>query len=321
MAKNNKPITESAGIITLQWLTYLFWGLAVLATNILVSVLVSFWVMPRFSESSESVAYAVAASLIVMPIAFVCDVFFSKREDNLKSPIASIGRVVFTIIYALASLGGLVSLVFNLINIVLNGTTGNDIWVAIATSATVFIAYLLLFVRVIRPHFVNWWRAFYRLFVALTVLIIAGLAIAGPVADAIKTRQDRALRSSMEFVVNSIRDNVNSGRPLPKNVDEAISAAPNYLYSQAQANNSKDFAMKNIIIYTPDSKPATSSDGSITYYYQICGVFEYDSNVREGGSSPIKSDTAYSEYLDFGQIKAGKTCYNISTTFYKNSNK
>lgn len=321
MAKNNKPITESAGIITLQWLTYLFWGLAVLATNILVSVLVSFWVMPSLSESSEAVAYAVAASLIVMPIAFVCDVFFSKRENSLKSPVASIGRVVFTIIYALASLGGLVALVFNLINIVLNGINSNDTWVAIATSSTVFIAYLLLFVRVIRPHFVNWWRAFYRLFVALSVLVIAGLAIAGPVTDAIKTRQDRALRSSMEFVVNSIRDNVNSGRPLPKTIDEAISVSPDYLYSQTQSNNSKDFAKKNIIIYIPDSKPAISTDGTITYYYQICGVFEYDSNVREGGTSPVKTDSAYSEYLDFGQIKAGKSCYNISTSYYKNLNK
>jgi len=315
---NQKPSLESAGIITLEWLTYVFWGLASLALNILVSLVVSYYVVEQGITASEPVAYAVAASLILLPIAFVTDVIFSKREDALKSSASSIARIVFSILYALVALGGLVSLVFIGINTLLNGFMGDEVWVAVATSFTIFLAYLLLLARVAKPHLLGSMRYIYRLLVTSVIIIVCILAINGPVANAFKTRQDRSIRSSMELIVNSIRDNVNSGKSLPSNINEAVSSVPQYMYSKSQSENTIDFASRGLITYEPNSRQVTTSGNATTYYYQICGVFEYETVSGTGSTTPVQttSTSGYSSYLDFGSIKKGKNCYGISADYY-----
>ena len=315
---NQKPSMESAGIITLEWLTYVFWGLASLALNILVSLVVSYYVVEQGITASEPVAYAVAASLILIPIAFVTDVIFSKREDSLKSTASSIARIVFSIIYALVALGGLVSLVFISINYLLNGFMGEEVWVAVATSLTVFLAYLLLFIRVARPNFITSMRTMYRWLIALVIVIVCALAISGPVVNAFKTRQDRSIRSSMELIVNSISDNVSSGKSLPSNINEAVSTVPQPMYSKSQSENTLDFANRGLITYEPNSRQVSTTVDSRTYFYQICGVFEYETVSGTSSATPVQTTSAggYSTYLDFGSIKKGKNCYGISAEYH-----
>ena len=315
---NQKPTIESAGVITLQWLTYVFWGLASLALVILVSLVVSFYVVEQGITASEPVAYAVAASLIVLPIAFITDLIFSKKEDALKSSASSIARILFSILYALVALGGLVSLVFIGISTLLNGFMGDEVWEAVATSFTIFLAYLLLLARVARPHLLGSIRYIYRLLVASAIIIVCILAINGPVANAFNTRQDRSIRSSMDLIVNSIRDNVNSGKPLPVSINEAVSSVPQYMYNKSQSEYTIDFASRGLITYEPNSRQASTSGAATTYYYQICGVFEYETTPGIESAQPIQtaSSSGYSSYLDFGSIKKGKNCYGISVDYY-----
>ena len=75
------PATNTGQII-LQWLTYALWGWTVLIMSILTGMVMASLIG---DADISSVAYPVAAVLVLLPAAFIADLFYSKQEPELKT--------------------------------------------------------------------------------------------------------------------------------------------------------------------------------------------------------------------------------------------
>ena len=72
-SKHEQP-KPMAGNIILQWLTYAFWGWALLGINWLIFIVV--FSLLAHQDQTEVIPYAIAAVLVLLPISVVCDFFY-----------------------------------------------------------------------------------------------------------------------------------------------------------------------------------------------------------------------------------------------------
>lgn len=89
--------------LVLAWLTYAFWGWTVLALSILTgSIITSF-----MNESSVNgfTPYGIAALLVLLPIAFLCDTFYIKKEAKTKKGAELAISAIHAVIFALFGVG------------------------------------------------------------------------------------------------------------------------------------------------------------------------------------------------------------------------
>lgn len=313
--KNNKskkaPSISTPGLVTMQWLTYVFWALTSIAIVYLVAVITQFAVGLDADSSTESIAYAVAAAFILLPIAFVLDIFFSRHEDDNKESATSVVRVVHSVLFAIISIVALVVAVFNLINMLLNSFSDKGLWIAVAAALATFLGFGILFIRTVKPTLFRGLRITYRYLVLAVVILASVVALTGPFARALETRQSRAVRDTLNYMTNAMSGYVMNTNSLPKNASELINSQ--YYYSGSDVAQANDLIAKNLITLRPNIKQAETVNEVTTYYYELCGTFDKDLKDDTGYVYTMVY-TEYPTYIYHGDITAGTHCYKLSTT-------
>ena len=325
MVKTRK-VAEAAisapGIIILQWLTYVFWGWTIVAVAYLVSAVVgaAFPDASYVSATAEPVAYGAAALLILLPISLICDVLFSKNEPNHKTGIAVVIMVIHAVLFAMIAIGSLVALLFTVISWILSTTGSTAPLSAIVTAVSVAVLFALLLVRTIKPLIIRPARTVFRVVFVIVAVGITTLAVIGPVAETLKTKDDRAVRDSLSMLQSGVGQYASINNALPSAIADTYSSQ--YMYDSHVV---KELVSRNLVTYTPNTKDSTTADGTVSYYYELCGVFTHGiSDGWYGGVEPVSKSSeeatdGYMTWIDQGPVTAGTQCYKLIATYYNDT--
>lgn len=306
------PAHSSAGVIVLQWLTYAFWGWTLLATIWLVYI-----VMANFISGTDQtgvIPYAIAATLVLLPLSFICDFFYSRHEPAKKSGAATIVMVIHAVIFALFGIGVLISSVFLLVGMVINDDIGAKgpltIWITLLISAGLYGA---TFLRTLNPSPVLRLGTFYKFGMLAFVGLFVVLAFTGPIARSLATRDDRALVSELSSMSSAIEQYTTSKKELPAKLsDVTLNPEAKKLVSKGLVEYKSEGRKINSTAANPSR--GITSEYRITneHRYQLCVTY-VEASVDTDSSSYYESEQEdeYSTYPAAYNHPAGKTCYKL----------
>lgn len=316
--------TNTPGTFVLQWLTYAFWGWIIVGVAYLVSITAGFMLQGDTSSRSvqEPVAYGIAAVLVLLPVALLCDIFYSKYEAKHKKGASSVIMVIHAVLFALFGIGTLITIAFSLVNMLLSGYhTGAQ--VVLITACVMFVLYFLTLVRTVRPFMVKKLRFIFRIVMAIVVLGVCVWGIVGPVAATARTKDDRAVSQGLTTLTSAINTYTSSKGSLPSNLDVVINQERGG-YGASDWDTIKDLTSRGLITYTPNTKAPSKgpSSGDMTvqppgksFYYELCGVYKYDApdqyTQKFYGSDPETG--GYTTYVESAAHHAGKNCTKLTT--------
>lgn len=304
-----KTVTISAGQLILQWLTYAFWGWTVLAlSGLTASVIASFI---GNSDTGGFTPYAIAAVLVLLPISYVTDFFYSKNEQEKKTGISMAIMVIHAVLFALIGIGSLILGVVMLVSIFTSAGDSNGAQITLYSSLIITFFYLATFLRTLSPARFPFIKRTYKLFMLVTVGVIALLGIVGPVAKERKLRNDKLVVASISTIQRGINDYARAKNELPDSLEEVN------LKGDAQKIVDQNLVTYKQIGKSTDKKSSSYQSYSTVYKYELCVTYTnkssgYDNSYN--GSSYIDDD--YSTSIYAYSHPAGEVCYKLKTTDY-----
>lgn len=303
-----QPTHNSAGVVVLQWLTYAFWGWLILGMIWLITVIL---VNALLNESvSTTVPYAIAASVVMLPIAFVTDFFYRKHEPPKKSGAAMVIMVIHAVLFALLGIGALIIAVFTGLNAAIN--TSSDITaqlVILLTAGFAALVYATTFLRTLNPFKSKKFASLYGIgMLALTVLLLV-FAIVGPVVQSVATRDDRLIEDSLPDVQRDVSDYIEENKDLPNTLDDVT----------FNTEGARQLVEGDKVTYkqVTTTQNITSSGLSTTFKYELCVTYVAPSAQDRYDYGSSKSE--YSTYISTYSHGEGETCYKLQQTEYADS--
>lgn len=302
-----EPQTSSAGVLVLQWLTYAFWGWLIIALIWLMSVVL---VNAILHESvSEVVPYAIAATVVLLPLAFVTDLFYRKYEPLRKAGAATVIMVIHAVIFALLGIGALITSVFTGLNALINDTPNSDsttVVVLVALFATVL--YGAAFLRTLNPFKKTIGSRIYAFAMLGAAVLLLIIAVVGPVVTTLASRGDRQLEQAVVNVNRAVQDYVSENNELPKDLNAVT------------LDEDSDMAVvrENKIEYRPEGAAPTTSENEFNtqkrFRYQLCVTYTHEGkNNRSSYYRDRSSNNRYTSYPMTTSHDAGRTCYKLQT--------
>jgi len=299
---------NSAGVIVLQWLTYAFWGWLILGLLWLMGVVLSNAILGE--STNESVPYAIAASLVLLPLAFFCDFFYRKHEPVKKAGAAMVIMVIHAVLFAVLGILSLIVTVFIGIDMLINTPRSSDgQTVALLVAGFAALLYVGAFLRTLNPFKGKKPAVSYGILMAVLTVILLGLAVAGPVVNSIASRGDRTIEQSLPRVQTSIEEYINENKKLPATLNEVT-------FNDTEANELvQDNKVEYKAVGTVD-KASLTSDTNTTYRYELCVDYKAAKN-NENTRRTNSPSASYSTYLSTYSHDAGRTCYKLQQTVYE----
>ena len=321
--KADVPQSSSPGIIILQWLTYAFWGWTLLSFIWLAYIVIATFVLNR--DLTDIIPYAIAATLVLLPLSLVCDIFYSRKEPVKKAGAAMVVMVIHAVIFALFGIGLLITAVLSLVQVLIGGDEIDSLVVWILTSLASAIVYAVAFVRTLNPVPRLRLNRILPLVMAGVVGLFIVLGFVGPVAQAAVTRDDRDIERSLPNVYRSINRYIADNEQFPQSLDDIN------LSSDAQSLVDRNLVTYKTIGVTERAsssrstiKPldiaedttTSSSSKSKEYRYQLCVTFKQaDSNDRSYYDDDDQTDGYRTSVSVYGH-PAGNVCYKLKQTVY-----
>ncbi len=310
--KTTKTISDknesrsSAGVIVLQWLSYAFWGWLILALIWLVSITLTNAITGRAVE--EVVPYAMAAAIVLLPIAFVTDLFYRKHEPRKKEGAATVIMVIHAVLFALLGIGSLITAVFLGISMIIGSGSQSDIrTISLLTALFAAIMYVLVFVRTLNPLKVSKVAYFYGVGMLILTGILLVLGTAGPLVKSITLRDDRRIEKNLSYVESAVSGYVTDNKKLPDSLNDVD-------YSQPDA---KSLVTDGLVEYKKEqsvsaSSKTSSSSNRTEFRYQLCVTYKQKSNQTRYNPN----GNSYSTYVSTSGHSAGEVCYKLKTLVY-----
>ncbi len=308
VATNHESAANSAGLIILQWLTYAFWGWMLLAFTWLLYIVLASTI--QGSDTTDMIPYAIASSLVLLPISFVCDWFYGKKEPQKKTGAAMVVMVIHAVIFALFAIGSLISAVLILVQMMIStsdDTSGQMVWLT-----TLFISslvYAATFFRTLNPLPKLRFHRMYPLGMAVLITVLIVLGFVGPVAQASLTRDDRDIVRYLPDVANEINNYIGKSNELPGSLDDI-----------SFTGGSKEIINRTLVKYkkvgasTKSYSDVTSNNNlnkSTFYRYQLCVNFKQKHETGEYRISSSSREGEYSNSLYIYDHPAGEVCYKL----------
>lgn len=311
----SRPPTN-AGLVVLQWLTYAFWGWTVLALSILTSMVIANFISK--ADVGGATPYGIAAILVLLPISYICDVFYSKREPARKSGPETLVMVIHAVLFALFGIGALIFAVFAVVQLLTSSTDTDSTLTALLSSLIIAAYYGLTFLRTLNPTKLRWIQKYYKFIMLITISIIAVLGIVGPVAKERSLRDDKLIVAELPELHNSIQNYTRENRNLPDN-----------LSTLDLDDDTQQLVERNLVTYKPQDSVTESDERSdspgtdpstkqkrsgTTYRYELCVTYKEKAGDYDAyNHSYDTDDDGYSNYLSTYEHKAGNVCYKLKT--------
>lgn len=294
---------NSAGMLVLQWLTYAFWGWLILGLIWLMGVILANALLDE--SSTEMIPYAIAASVVLLPLAFVTDFFYRKHEPLKKVGGAAIIMVVHTVLFALLGIIALIVTIFTTLSIVISTNRIEDQLVAIFTTGFATILYAGAFIRTLNP-FKNTKPLFiYSLIMVGLTVVLLGFATFGPFAKSLATRNDRLIEQNLPSLVSDITAYAKENDQLPASLEDINTSG-----------ETQQLIDSDLVEYKKEEtvEPTKTSGLSAQYRYQLCVTYASSRGSRY--TTRDQSNEEYNQYISGSNHDAGRTCYKLQVTTY-----
>lgn len=296
------PSHNSAGVLVLQWLTYAFWGWLILALLWLMGVVLANALTNE--PSTSMVPYAIAASVVLLPIAFITDFFYRKHEPLKKVGGSAIIMIIHTVLFALLGIIALIVTIFTALNMAIEANNPDASLVIIGTAGFATLLYAGAFIRTLNPFKSTRPLFIYSLvMVGLTVALLV-FAVVGPLAKSITTRNDRLIEQNLSSVEASISSHVREEGKLP-----------NSLKDLELSGDAKQLVAQHLVEYKKEAPAVIPSGSSVAtqHRYQLCVT--YTASNRGEYSREYQLDE-YTDYIQTSDHDAGRACYKLQATVY-----
>lgn len=291
----------SAGTIILQWLTYALWGWAVLALAFLSTGVLLYYI--NKADTSTFDEYSMAAVIILLPAAFICDLFYSKKEESKKTGASQIIMVIHAVLFALLAIGTLIFAAFSIVTFLVSSGTKTDTAVEIFSSLVIFIYYCATLIRTLNPARLSITRKVFRIFMVVSVIIFIFLTIFGPLTHVNSAKNDTLIDNNISDVSTNIDTYASSNNRLPSDYQQLNLTGDDLVLFQ-----------KNLASYIPGSQVRQTSQYSDTslqnsnFTYQLCVHYKFATTNYVGGNQSTASS-----YPDTTKHSSGYYCYNLTT--------
>lgn len=317
--ESNPHQSSTAVQIVWQWLTYALWAWALCALSILLSGVLTYFIIDKTGEY-EFLIYTLATLLVLLPLAFIADRVYRKIEPPQKHGFAAVVMVLNAVIIFLIALGGIITAVIALFTLFINPGDSSGKVIAVMSASVVATLGILLFLRIMRPPKL---RNFPKLFPYI-VVIIAGLTVVlgmfGPFRAQVASRDDRLIEAGLPGVNDGIQNYARKNKQLPNNLSE-IQVTYN--------DDAKQLISQNVIEYRVIAQPKAGSGVSITENdktesltrnrifsstpgkYELCVTYKQAKNSADNYQS-----TDSNSYISTYSHEAGRQCYTQTTNEY-----
>lgn len=301
------PQTSSAGTLVLQWLTYAFWGWFIGALVWLIGVL---FTNALLGEAVNTVIpYAIAATIVLFPLAFICDLFYRKHEPLRKTGAAMVIMLIHAVIFALFAIGSLILAVFTGLNSVINPTddSASVTSVIVFTAGSAALLFGFAFLRTLNPFKQRIGAVVYAWGMLVVTLVLLILAFLGPVTQSVNTRSDRLIEESLSTVHYGVQNHVYKNGELPESLSDIT----------VNSETAEQLIKDNKITFTADEPAQGRHDSSLTLHrYQLCVTYEHEAEGSAYRDSyyDTEAENGYSAYPEATPHDAGRVCYKLYTT-------
>ncbi|MEP6710544.1 MAG: hypothetical protein ABJA64_02400 [Candidatus Saccharibacteria bacterium] len=299
--------SSSAGIIVLQWLSYAFWGWLIAALIWLVSITLTNAIAGGTIDGV--IPYAMASAIVLLPIAFVTDLFYRKHEPRKKEGAATVIMVIHAVLFALIGIGSLIVTVFIGLSMLIGSGGSNDLQtISLLVMLFAAVMYGLVFVRIINPFKTSKAAAFYGfgMLILTTVLLILGTA--GPMVKSISLRDDRRIEKSLPDVENAVSNYIQQNKKLPDDLNSL-----EYSRSDAKALVSDGLVTYKKEIKVSDDSTSLRSYNKTEFRYQLCVT--YNQKSSKSSYSSYNSSDYRTSVSTYGH-GAGEVCYKLEKSVY-----
>jgi hypothetical protein len=270
----------------------------------------------------DIIPYAIAAGVVLLPIAFLTDFYYRKHEPAKKTGVAMVIMVIHAVLFALLAIAALIVTVFNSLSALIEAS--NDIdekLVAIFTAIGATLLYAATFIRVLNPFkskkpvF-----AYSAAMVAVTLLLIT-FAIVGPLVQTLATKDDRRIEENLPSVGRGINSYIQTNKEVPASLDQV-----------RFTDNKANLLVKDGLVRYKPEKSATSkyNASNIEHRYQLCATFKYkltpqkgnytygnsefDNSVFDNNPNYGPDDYHYINYERIAEHAKGEVCYKLQST-------
>jgi hypothetical protein len=306
----NKPAANTPGVIILQWLSYAFWGWLILAIIWLLGVILADAILG--TSDTGMIPYAIAAGIVLLPIAFLTDFFYRKHEPTKKTGVAMVIMVIHAVLFALLAIAALIVMVFNSLNALIE--TSNSIdeqLVTIFTAIGATILYTAAFIRTLNPFKSKKPVFAYSVAMVATTSLLIVFAIVGPLVQTLATKDDRRIEQNLSSVNQSINSYIQSNEKLPASLNEVT-------YSNDEATL---LVEDGLVRYGAEKSIASEyNKNRIEHRYQLCVTFKEKDASKYSSRDYSSANNDYSSYVSvYGHAK-GEVCYKLSETITQSTN-
>lgn len=304
-----KPESILPGVIVLGWLTYAFWGWLIIVVIWLTNLVFTNAILDE--RNSEITPYAIAAGVVLLPIAFVCDRLYRKHEPIKKTGISMIIMVIHAVIFALLTIGALIFTLFNTIDMVSGDPFGHDRkTVTILTGLIATFLYAGAFLRTLNLFKTDKVPKIYSLCMLIISLILLTLTVVGPALQSFQTREDKIVVKGLPEISRFISEYTKDNGKLPESLKDID---PNTKDAEYLIENDK----VEYVIDENDDKNQSSRYGT-EHRYQLCVEYSGSENTQFEQFRQIYLDrhNEYQEILIIDDYDKGEQCYKLQVTTY-----
>ena len=314
---SSKTSTPTASTLILQWLTYAFWGWAVLALSVLTGLVIFNFL--KGSDNGDSTPYAIAAVIVLLPISVLCDYLYSKNEPHRKSGAALIIMVIHTVIFALFGIGALIIAVVSVVRLATSSGDSTSTISTLYTAIIITLIYGITFVRTLNPVPGSWIRKFYTIAMVVVVGVITVLGFVGPVASARLIRDDKLIEQNLPNLSQSINNYAQANKGLPQSLNQL-----------QLTGDTHQLTIRDLVKYTANTKPALENSanssrpdpsiyppqqqGEKQFLYSLCVSYKMAKLSDSSYPKPIIEDSpnaGYTQYIVSYSHPAGNVCYKL----------
>lgn len=344
------PAQNSGGSLVLQWLTYAFWGWFCIALCWIAGTAFTYFVTHSTSPDwGNMLAYPLAATSILLIIALVTDMLYSRHEPVHKTGGANVIMLLHVVPFVLFAIGGLVTVVFCFITMMLNSdpvSTVDGPLITLYTALVGVVIYAMLAARIFFGGKKPLIRKFAWVGFGMWAIAFVIAAFAGPASVAMRTKQDRLIEQALPTLSSDIREYVQKNNKLPAALtdvthnESSSASAVQQLMDQhlvtykANTLPPKDSSNSNYLTSsaTDSEKMGVSVSSGVTsnswepgktYYYQLCTSYKAEkkssysyTSVSEvktttNGSAGSRADYLTDSIYRIDSHAAGPVCYNL----------
>lgn len=286
---SKKP--SSPSLVILQWLTYAFWGWTILALAWLVSVIMTTAISNI--DTSDTVPYAIASVLVLLPIAAITDLFYARREPVQKTGAVMVVMVIHAVIFALFGIGTLIIGVLSVVQLFIATGDTTMTKVTMYTAFIITLFYAITFLRTLNPAKNRTIVYGYIGLMSVSVGMFAILGFTGPLTQASLSKDDRLIERHISSIPDAIRAYSIEHKKLPQSLSEV----------KIKTHEAKQLIDRNLVRYTP---------GKEMDKYTLCVTYK-KSKGDPNASRPYSAPDEKSAYLYVYDHPAGEVCYNLTT--------